>query len=212
MHIIQRGNNRTACFQCDDDRRFYRRVLFDVSRRAGCAIHAYALMTNHVHLLATANEQHSSVRMMQMLGARYVRYFNDRHERSGALWEGRYRSSIIDSERYFLLCSRYIETNPVRAGIVTRPEDFPWSSFRCNANGQEDALVTPHDIYLALSDGPSPRQMAYRALFSSTLDPNALRTIRCAINANAALDSATLRASFESRHRRSMSRVSQDGD
>ena len=211
LHIIQRGNNRTACFQCDDDRRFYLRVLRDVTRRTDCAIHAYALMTNHVHLLATANEQRSVARMMQMLGARYVRYFNDRCERSGALWEGRYRSSLVDSERYFLLCSRYIETNPVRAGIVTRPDDFQWSSFSRNANGQEDPLVTPHDIYLALAQDPSTRQAAYRDLFSVTLDENALRSIRCAINANATIDSATPRASFESRHRRSMSKVSHVG-
>jgi putative transposase len=211
LHIIQRGNNRTVCFGCDDDRQFYLRALQNTSRRAGCAIHAYALMTNHVHLLATATQESSAVRMMQMLGGRYVRYFNDRYERTGTLWEGRYRSSIIDSERYFLLCSRYIETNPVRAGMVTHAEDFRWSSFRFNAYGQTDDLVTPHDIYLALAPLPSSRQAAYRELFSSTLGQNELRAIRCAINANASLGAGTLRATFESKYRRSMRGVGHGG-
>ena len=137
-------------------------------------------MTNHVHLLLTASEAHSPSRMMQALGGRYVRYFNDRFERTGTLWEGRFRSSVIDSDRYFFHCSRYIETNPVRAGLVTRPVDHRWSSHRCNAFGTFDPLVTVHSLYRALGDHDAARCDAYRAMFASPFDAQALENLRAA--------------------------------
>jgi putative transposase len=133
-----------------------------------------------VHLLLTASEARSPSRMMQALGRRYVRYFNDRFERTGTLWEGRFRSSVIDSERYFFQCSRYIETNPVRAGLATRPSDYRWSSYRCNANGAPDVLVTAHPIYRTLGDDDASRRDAYRALFASPLDTEAIDDMRVA--------------------------------
>jgi putative transposase len=198
FHIIQRGNNRTTCFRCDDDRQYYKRALFHVSRNAGCAIHAYVLMTNHVHLLASAKEKGSTSRMMQSLGGRYVRYFNSRYGRTGTLWEGRFRSTEIDSERYFLLCSRYIETNPVRAQMVTHPSEFRWSSVHRNAHGQMDALVTPHEIYLALAREASSRQAVYRDLLASALGDDDLRSIRYAISTYAKTNTELRLDSLES--------------
>src|SRR5690348_1132785 len=162
LHVVQRGNNRTPCFTCNEDRAYFAHLLRRLGERTGCAIHAYVFMTNHVHLLLTASEPRSPSRMMQMLGRRYVRYFNNRFERTGTLWEGRFRSSVIDSERYFFQCSRYIETNPVRAGLAMRPADYPWSSYRCNALGAFDSLVTAHPLYRALGDHDVTRCDAYR--------------------------------------------------
>ena len=178
LHLVQRGNNRTACFTCDEDRARYTHLLREVSEWTGCAIHAYVLMTNHVHLLLTAAEARSPSCMMQALGGRYVRYFNDRLERTGTLWEGRFRSSVIDSERYFFHCSRYVETNPIRAGLVARPGDYRWSSHRCNAFGMFDALVTAHPLYRALGDHVTDCHVAYRAMFASPLDAETLEHLR----------------------------------
>ncbi len=160
LHVIQRGNNRTACFADDDDRERYLKVLLRTSERARCAIHAYVLMSNHTHLLVTAIEPRAPSRMMQSLGRSYVRYFNERHGRTGTLWEGRYRSSVIDSELYFFQCSRYIESNPVRAGMVSEPAAYRWSSFRSNADGEPDALVRRHPVYLALGRWGMERRAA----------------------------------------------------
>lgn len=187
LHVIQRGNNRSACFVDDEDYACYLAALRYSSERARCPVHAYVLMTNHVHLLVTASEARAPARMMQALGRTYVRYFNDRHGRTGTLWEGRYRSSLIGSARYFLQCSRYIETNPVRAGLVSRPGDFEWSSFRSNAEGQPDALVRRHAMYLALGRSDSTRRAAYRALFEAPLDARVLDAIRRATNQGIAL-------------------------
>ncbi|HEX7981548.1 MAG TPA: transposase [Gemmatimonadaceae bacterium] len=178
LHVIQRGNNRTPCFVDDEDRERYLAALRHASDRARCAIHAYVLMSNHAHLLVTAADAFAPARMMQTLGRKYVRYFNERHGRTGTLWEGRYRSGLIDSERYFLHCSRYIEMNPVRAGIVNEPGAYRWSSFRSNAQGEFDALVHPHPVYLALARGSSARRDAYRALFDTPLDWTVLDAIR----------------------------------
>ena len=187
LHIIQRGNNRCACFRDDEDRQHYLAVLRHASERAGCAIHAYVLMSNHSHLLVTAGEALSPARMMQWLGSKYVRYFNRRYGRTGTLWEGRYRSSQIDSERYFLLCSRYIEMNPVRAGMVSEPAEYRWSSFRRNAGGQLDALVHQHAVYLALGRWSSARCDAYRALFDTPIALPVLDAIRRATNSGVQL-------------------------
>jgi putative transposase len=162
-------------------------MLHHSSERARCPVHAYALMTNHVHLLVTAGEARAPARLMQALGRTYVRHFNDRHGRTGTLREGRYRSSLIDSDRYFLQCSRYIETNPVRAGLVSNPGEYRWSSFRSNAYGLPDALVRLHDVYLALGRWASTRRAAYRALFETPLHSRVFDAIRRATNKGIAL-------------------------
>ena len=182
LHLIQRGNNRGACFVDDEDRDWYLAALLRASRRARCDVHAYVLMTNHVHLLVTAGDTHAPARMMKTLGCIYVRHFNERYERTGTLWEGRYRSTRIDSERYFFQCSRYVEMNPVRAGLVVSPAEWRWSSFRCNADGQPDALVRPHPLYLALADSSSKRREGYRVLFTTPLAQPVVDAIRRATN------------------------------
>ncbi|HWE43217.1 MAG TPA: transposase [Gemmatimonadaceae bacterium] len=178
MHIIQRGNNRTSVFVDRADRERYLRMLHHASRRERCAIHAYVLMTNHVHILATPDGKRGPARMMQALGRWYVPYFNARHRRTGTLWEGRYRSRLIDSERYLLACSRYIEMNPVRAGLVVVPGAYRWSSFRGNGEGAPDYLVTAHPAYRALGASPAERRAAYRALFSVPLEEAEVSAIR----------------------------------
>ena len=180
LHIVQRGHNRSAVFLDANDCRYYRQLLFETSRRFDCAIHAYVLMTNHVHLLVTPNEERGPARMMQTIGRKFVRTVNACRERSGALWEGRYKSMIIASERYFLTCSRYIELNPVRAGLVAHPGLYEWSSYRHNAEDGCDALITEHALYRALAPGTDQRRTAYRILFDEVLDPGAIDVIRYA--------------------------------
>ena len=187
LHLIQRGNNRTTTFSAAADYRRYAAVLFQASRRYGCAIHAYVLMTNHVHLLLTPSDELGPGRMMQALGRVYVRYFNMHHGRTGTLWEGRYRSTIVDSERYLLTCSRYIELNPVRAGMVAHPREYSWSSYQRNAHGKNDRLITPHPIYQDLDADSVSRQEAYRGFFENQLDPSAIDAIRRATNRGTAL-------------------------
>jgi putative transposase len=150
LHVIQRGNNRAPIFFHDEDYARYRRWLGEAAARYGCAVHAYLLMTNHVHLLVTPQADGSLPGAMQSLGRRYVRYVNATYRRTGTLWEGRYRAAPIDSEAYFLACARYIEANPVRAGMVAHPSDYGWSSWGAHALGRADPLVTDHPIYRAL--------------------------------------------------------------
>lgn len=212
LHVIQRGNNRAACFVDDRDRKRYLSALMCVSARERCAIHAYVLMTNHTHLLVTAAEARGPARMMQALGCQYVRYFNDRHGRTGTLWEGRYRSSLIDSERYLLQCSRYIEMNPVRAGLVSAASDYRWSSFRSNALGRRDSLLRSHPVYLALGNSDSTRRDAYRALFSIPLAPPELDAIRRATSQGVALGFDDRRPELERRLGQRLSRSTHGGD
>lgn len=212
LHLIQRGNNRTTCFVDDEDRKRYLAALLQVSERTRCPIHAYVFMTNHTHLLVTAGEAGAPARMMQALGRKYVRYFNDRHGRTGTLWEGRYRSSLIDSERYFLQCSRYIETNPVRAGLVSSPADYRWSSFRSNAEGQPDSLVRRHPVYLALGRSVSTRREAYSALFGKPLAPPELDAIRRATNQGLVLGFDDRRSELERQLGQRLSRSTHGGD
>jgi len=189
LHLIQRGNNRQVCFVADEDYRFYLDWLKEFAVKAGCRIHAYVLMTNHVHLLVSADRGESPGQLMKTLGQRYVQYFNRSYRRSGSLWEGRYRSCLTQAEDYLLACQRYIELNPVRAGMVEHPADYRWSSYRANAQGEADVLVTPHEIYLALASTEASRQAAYRELFRSELEPGLLDQIRQASNGNFALGS-----------------------
>ncbi len=178
VHIIQRGNNRQAVFFAEEDYQKYLDTLREAAGDSGCAIHAYVLMTNHIHLLVTPEHENSLSIMMQSIGRCYVRYINSTYQRSGSLWEGRYKSSLIDSDNYLLTCSRYIELNPVRAGMVASSEDCAWSSYRRNALGYENPIIKPHPLYLKLGSSRSSRQEAYRALFSVHLDNDMLKQIR----------------------------------
>ncbi len=187
LHIIQRGNNRQACFFADEDYRFYLDWLSEYTDREGCCIHAYVLMTNHVHLLLSTERLGAAGRMMKSLGQRYVQYVNRQYRRSGTLWEGRYRSCLVQEDDYLLSCYRYIEMNPVRAGMVEHPADYRWSSYRCNGQGEADALISPHPSFTALAeDGPARRE-AYRVLFRSDIDADVIQQIRSATNGNYAL-------------------------
>ncbi|MDP1613218.1 MAG: transposase [Sulfuritalea sp.] len=190
LHIIQRGNNRQACFVADEDCRFYLDWLHDYAIRTGCLIHAYVLMTNHVHLLLTSPRAEGVGALMKALGQRYVQYFNRTYRRSGTLWEGRFRSCPTQQEAYLLACQRYIELNPVRAGMVEHPAEYRWSSYRANAQGEPDALISPHPLYLALSPDAVERRATYRELFRQELEPGLVDSIRQATNGNYALGDA----------------------
>ena len=203
QHLIQRGNNRQACFFTDDDCRCYLEWLHQAAEKYGASVHAYVLMSNHVHLLATGAEKGALGRMMQSLGRRYVRHVNSSYRRTGTLWEGRYKSSLIDSDRYLLACYRYIELNPVRANIVTLPGEYRWSSFYRNAHGGKDDLITPHVTYLSLGISDAMRMLEYRRLFQDSLDKEDIETIRDHVNQGKVLGSETFRNRIEALlHRR----------
>lgn len=199
VHVVQRGNNRAACFFQDQDRSFY---LFHLARllpRARCALHAYCLMTNHVHLLVTPATAHSCAQLMKDLGQLHTQYVNRRYGRSGTLWQGRFKSCIVQSEGYLLSCYRYIELNPVRAGLCSRPDEYPWSSFRMNAEGLPGALLSPHDEFRRLGANDVERRAAYAKLFGSSLDTKRIEEIRSATNGNFALGDATFRRQLAAR-------------
>jgi REP-associated tyrosine transposase len=165
LHVIQRGHRQAACFFGDEDCVAYLGWLGRYASRHACSVHAYVLMGNHVHLLLTPSREHGVAGLMRALGERYARYVNEVHRRVGALWEDRYEAVPVHVGSYLLSCMRYIELNPVRARVVEWPGQYRWSSFRANALGQDDALLTPHAHYSALGRGAGPRQAAYRALF-----------------------------------------------
>ncbi|MFA7504423.1 MAG: transposase [Burkholderiaceae bacterium] len=181
QHIIQRGNNRQAIFAAGTDYRFFRDALIAAAHKHGLRIHAYVWMTNHIHLLATPEQEDSMGKVFQSVGRRYVQYFNHTHQRSGTLWEGRYRATVIDSEQYLLTVMRYIELNPVRAGMVTHPRDYPWSSYAYNASGERNRntdWLAPHDEYMRLGGDAVERQRAYRQLFRAAASEDELKSIR----------------------------------
>ena len=163
-HIIQRGNNRQAIFSSTADYQMLLALIDENAHKFGVALHAYVLMDNHFHLLATPSTAEGLPLMMQAVGRRYVRYFNDRQGRSGTLWEGRYRSTLIDTERYLLACMAYIDLNPVRAGLVSDPRDYPWSSHGHHVGLRPDRLITPHPLFWALGNTPFAREAAYAEL------------------------------------------------
>lgn len=176
-HLVQRGNNRQPVFFSDEDYRFYLECLSEAAAKYVVQIHAYVLMTNHVHLLATGAHEDSLSRMMQSVGRRYVRFINATYQRTGTLWEGRFKSSLIDSDNYLLVCYRYIELNPVRACMVHSPGEYRWSSYRVHANGEVSRLISDHEVYLRLGKDEAQRQHAYRALFRNALDPATLHLV-----------------------------------
>jgi putative transposase len=181
-HVIQRGHNREPCFSAPDDFRYYLQCLREACLKHDAVTHAYVLMTNHVHLLITPAEKDGISRVLQTVGRRYVQYVNASYRRSGTLWEGRHKASLIDTEHYLMACYRYIELNPVRAGMVRKPGDYPWSSFGANAHGRVDPLIQPHDVYLALGANEAERQRTYRELFRQDLEPADVQSLRTAIN------------------------------
>lgn len=196
-HLIQRGNNRAVCFYAEEDYRLYLHHLQELATRFGCAVHAYVLMTNHVHLLLTPERVDSVALLMKHLGQRYVQYINRVYRRSGTLWEGRFRSCLTQTEDYVLTCYRYIEMNPVRAAMVRQPRDYRWSSYAANAEGRKDALLQPHEQYLRLGKDEATRREAYRALFKAHLDESTLTRIRQATNGNYALGSTRFQREIE---------------
>lgn len=189
LHVIQRGNNRQACFVADEDYRFYLEWLSEYAVREAVQIHAYVLMTNHVHLLVSSPSLGGAGQLMKALGQRYVQYFNREYRRSGTLWEGRFRSCLVEQETYLLRCQRYIELNPVRAGMVVHPAEYRWSSYRANAQGETLPMVTPHEMYRSLGVDRDERLARYRDLFRSELDPGQVDIIRAATNGNYVLGS-----------------------
>jgi putative transposase len=178
QHIVQRGNNGQACFERDEHRCEYLSRLAAGATKYSVSIHAYVLMSNHVHLLATPTSPNGISRLMQAVGGGYVRSFNASQNRTGTLWDGRFFSSLVGSDHYLWSCHRYIELNPVRAGIVSQPGGFRWSSHGRNAYGRPDPAVTPHAQYLALSRSASDACAAYRSMFESVLDQSAIAEIR----------------------------------
>lgn len=184
LHITQRGNNRLSCFFADTDYLVYLDLLGTAASDAGCDVHAYVLMTNHVHLLVSPKDARGPSLLMKALGERYVQYFNRRHARTGTVWEGRYRSCLVQSDRYLMVCQRYIELNPVRALMVNHPGEYQWSSFRRNAHGEENLLIAPHELYGQLGNDAGSREAAYLALFRNPLSENALLEVRLATHHN----------------------------
>lgn len=187
QHVIQRGNNRQACFAGDEDFAAYAHWLAEYAVKYSVYIHAWVFMTNHVHLLITPKTSDGISKLMQTLGRHYVRYFNYTYRRTGTLWEGRFKSCVVSAEEYVLQCQRYIEMNPVRAGMVVAPGEYAWSSFRSNGLGQSTRFWTPHEVYTALGDTPELRAQAYRELFRGHMDLALLTQIREAVNQGMAL-------------------------
>ena len=179
-HVIQRGNNRDACFFAEADYRFYLDRLQDACKANYVDVHAYVLMTNHVHLLMTPDSKEGISRVMQSLGRRYVQYINLTYQRCGTLWESRHKASLVDAEHYLLACYRYIELNPVSAQIVDHPGAYPWSSYSTNAYGKPNELITPHPTFLQLGTSAKIRQENYRELFSLSLGKDEIHAIRTA--------------------------------
>jgi len=204
LHITQRGVDRCPTFLASNDYAFYRWALREAAIESGCAVHAYVLMTNHVHLLTTPADTSGPARMMRSLGKRYVRYFNDHYRRTGTLWEGRYRSALVDTLPYFFMCSRYIELNPVRAGMVEDPHAYEWSSYRRNAAGLDDGVISEHPRYTSLGSTPAVRCGAYRAMFATELTPDTIAVVRSAHRGRSKLYSTAYQEAVDALHRRMM--------
>lgn len=197
QHVIARGVDHQAVFFSPDDYGLYLTVLQDAAGTHGCHVHAYVLMTNHVHLLMTPQTERAIPLVFQAIGRSYVQAINRQYQRTGTLWEGRYKASIVDSARYLLTCYRYIELNPVRAGLVASPDRYSYSSYGFNALGHDDPLVMPHEEYLALAADPRARQSAYRRLFADAIGEETLRAIRDCANASQVLGGDRLKDRLE---------------
>jgi len=194
VHIVQRGNDRMVCFRAPSDYLVYLAELKRLSAKFDCAVHAYCLMGNHVHLLVTPHAAGACGGLMKELSQGYAHYFNRKYARTGTLWEGRFRSCVAQSARYVLACYRYIELNPVRAGIVAHPALYPWSSCVANAGLAEDAFLTPHTEFLALASDIRPRHNVYRALLEQGVEAQVLDAIRAATNGGYPLAAETFKS------------------
>ena len=197
-HVISRGNNRDACFYCDDDYLFYLECLSKACNKHQVYVHAYVLMTNHVHLLLTPTSETGIPNVMQSIGRRYVHYINNTYKRSGTLWEGRYKASMVDAENYLLACYRYIELNPVRASMVIHPGDYRWSSYSVNGGIKPRKQLVPHDVYLRLGLDEKSRCHAYCELFSVGLDKSLLHDIQKASTFSMPLGDSRFQEQIES--------------
>ena len=189
MHVILRGIDRGAVFLAEDDYRFFLQCLETKAAQEAVCVHAYVLMTNHLHLLMTAAHDAGVSALMKDVGQRYVQDVNRAYQRSGGLFEGRFRSSLIEADGYLLACQRYIELNPVRAAMVAAPGDYPWSSYRANALGIADPVVTPHALYDELAGSAEARLGAYRRLFEDALSAELLQRLRDCTNGGFVLGS-----------------------
>jgi putative transposase len=198
VHIVQRGHSREPVFFEADDYSAYLGWLQEAALRYGCAIHAYVLMSNHIHILATPEAKTSISQMMQYVGRHYVPYINYTYGTSGTIWEGRYKASLIHDEQYLLTCMRYIELNPVRADMVKSPGAYRWSSYRANARGLDNALIRPHPLYLALARTKQKRMEAYKALFRSHINDE-LDDIRASLQTGTPLGNAFFRKKIEAK-------------
>jgi REP-associated tyrosine transposase len=199
LHIVQRGHNRQRCFFADADYRSYLRWLNEALAQCGCSLHAYVLMPNHVHLLLTPRKAELVPKLVISLGRRYVQYVNRRYGRTGTLWDSRYKSSLVHAEAYLLACQRYIELNPVRAGMVEAPQQYRWTSYHANATEQPDAMLTPHPLYLALGLEPEERRAIYRELLCAQFARSTLSRIRLALGQCQPLGDAPFHAEIERR-------------
>lgn len=197
VHVVQRGNNREPIFFEEPDYSAYLGWLKEGAERYQCEVHAYVLMTNHVHILATPKDKTGISQMMQYVGRRYVPYVNHTYGRTGTLWEGRYKGSLVQDEGYLLACMRYIELNPVRAGMVKTAASYRWSSYACNASGRKNELIKPHETYLALGKDEVSRRAAYKALFRHHMGEETMEEIRSAWQTGTPLGNNRFREKIE---------------
>lgn len=197
QHVIQRGNNREPCFFTETDYRYYVECLEESAKKFGCLIHAYVLMKNHVHLLVTPQIDCGVSQMMQSVGRKYVRYINYEYQRTGTLWEGRYKASLVDPESYLLTCMQYIELNPVRAGMVELPGEYKWSSFHSNGDGKEDSCITEHPVFEGLGSTRDNRCHAHRESVSHHIEYRMLHEIREAVNRELVLGNSYFKGKVE---------------
>ncbi|GJL76405.1 MAG TPA: transposase [Nitrosomonas nitrosa] len=198
VHVFQRGYNRQPVFFEDEDYLAYLRFLKASADALDCLVHAYVLMTNHVHLLVTPKTADSISLLFQSIGRHFVPYINKTYQRRGSLWEGRHKGNILESEDYFLICMRYIEMNPVRVAMVEHPAQYRWSSYAANALGVDNAIVRPHELYLALDKTPETRQAAYRALFETAIHAGELDLIRASLHSGTPLGNEHFKRQIES--------------
>ena len=212
QHVIQRGNNKQVSFFNDTDYAVYLDKLKLYSEKYSVTVHSYVLMTNHVHLLMTPETEQGVSQVMQALGRYYVRYINQTYGRTGTLWEGRYKSTLVDGDNYFLTVSRYIELNPVRAGMVAHPAEYPWSSYQYNALGKPIELITPHIIYQGLAKTEKTRQKRYSALFDKMIPDYTLEEIRDSINRAWVLGDERFKQQIEKQTGRRTSPLTRGGD
>ncbi|MDB5772025.1 MAG: transposase [Burkholderia sp.] len=196
-HVIQHGNDRQQIFRDAADHAIFLNWLREASRQFKVAIHAYALMPDHLHLLATPSDESGLGRMMQWIGRHYVPYFNQKYGRSGTLWQGRYKATVIESERYFMACSAYIELNPVRTGLTYAPQDYPWTSYAHHVGIHLNPVITDHALYWALGNTPFSREAAYRNLLEQGLTADEVLAVTEATRKGWALGSDKYKAQLE---------------